>query len=90
MIVHLVDGTYELFRHFYGIRRGVKTDPKYGAVAGVLYTIAQMIDGAKRKGLIAGVHGQIHRAERPTPRAIHERRRFGRRGGWIRLLGASV
>jgi len=45
MIVHLVDGTYELFRHFYGIRRGVKTDPKYGAVAGVLYTIAQMIDG---------------------------------------------
>src|SRR5678816_2458271 len=45
MIVHLIDGTYELFRHFYGIRRGVKTDPKYGAVAGVLYTIAQMIEG---------------------------------------------
>lgn len=45
MIVHLVDGTYELFRHFYGIRRGAKSDPKYGAVAGVLYTIAQMIDG---------------------------------------------
>ena len=21
MIVHLIDGTYELFRHFYGIRR---------------------------------------------------------------------
>jgi hypothetical protein len=21
MIVHLVDGTYELFRHFYGLRR---------------------------------------------------------------------
>jgi hypothetical protein len=21
MIVHLVDGTYELFRHFYGVRR---------------------------------------------------------------------
>ena len=45
MIVHLVDGTYELFRHFYGLRRGVKTDPRYGAVAGVLYTIAQMIEG---------------------------------------------
>ena len=21
MIIHLVDGTYELFRHFYGLRR---------------------------------------------------------------------
>jgi len=45
MLVHLIDGTYELFRHFYGIRRGSKTDPKYGAVSGVLYTIAQMIEG---------------------------------------------
>ena len=31
MIIHLVDGTYELFRHFYGIRRFKKTDPPYGA-----------------------------------------------------------
>jgi hypothetical protein len=23
MIIHLVDGTYELFRHFYGLRRFV-------------------------------------------------------------------
>jgi 5'-3' exonuclease len=45
MIVHLVDGTYELFRHFYGIRRGVKVDPPRGAVAGVLHTVAQMIEG---------------------------------------------
>ena len=37
MIVHLVDGTYELFRHFYGIRRFKKTDPPYGAVSGVLH-----------------------------------------------------
>jgi hypothetical protein len=21
MVVHLIDGTYELFRHFYGLRR---------------------------------------------------------------------
>ena len=28
MIVHLIDGTYELFRHFYGIRRFKKTDPR--------------------------------------------------------------
>jgi len=45
MIVHLVDGTYELFRHFYGIRRAKGTDPLYGAVAGVLATIAEMLEG---------------------------------------------
>ena len=44
MIVHLVDGTYELFRHFYGIRRFKKTDPPFGAVSGVLSTVAQLID----------------------------------------------
>lgn len=45
MIVHLVDGTYELFRHFYGIRRGMGSDPPFGAVAGVLHTVAQMLEG---------------------------------------------
>ncbi|HEU4435099.1 MAG TPA: 5'-3' exonuclease H3TH domain-containing protein [Pyrinomonadaceae bacterium] len=52
MIVHLLDGTYELFRHFYGIRRFKKTDPPYGAVSGVLSTVAQMIDeGATHVGV---------------------------------------
>lgn len=52
MIVHLVDGTYELFRHFYGLRRFKKTDPPYGAVAGVLATVARMIaDGATHIGV---------------------------------------
>src|ERR1700757_2743294 len=47
MVIHLIDGTYELFRHFYGIRRFKKTDPPFGAVAGVLNMIAKMIeDGA--------------------------------------------
>ncbi len=45
MIVHLLDGTYELFRHFYGIRRGRGDDPPFGAVAGVLHTVAQMLEG---------------------------------------------
>ncbi|MCI0625826.1 MAG: flap endonuclease [Acidobacteria bacterium] len=45
MIVHLIDGTYELFRHFYGIRRARKTDPPFGAVAGVLHTVVQMLEG---------------------------------------------
>jgi 5'-3' exonuclease len=45
MIVHLVDGTYELFRHFYGIRRFNKgADPPFGAVIGVLNTMLQMIE----------------------------------------------
>jgi 5'-3' exonuclease len=44
MIVHLIDGTYELFRHFYGLRRFKKTDPPFGAVSGVLRTVVQMIE----------------------------------------------
>jgi len=52
VIVHLIDGTYELFRHFYGIRRRTKVDPPRGAVAGVLYTIGQMIEsGATHIGV---------------------------------------
>jgi 5'-3' exonuclease len=45
VIVHLIDGTYELFRHFYGIRRGSATPPPFSAVAGVLHTVAQMLEG---------------------------------------------
>jgi len=46
MIVHLVDGTYELFRHFYGQRRFNKgKDKPLGAVAGVLHTALEMIEG---------------------------------------------
>src|ERR671922_184524 len=52
MIVHLIDGTYELFRHFYGLRRFHKTDPPFGAVSGVLSMIAKMIeDGATHIGV---------------------------------------
>ena len=46
MVVHAVDGTYELFRHFYGLRRFNKgQDRPYGAVAGVLGTVLEMIAG---------------------------------------------
>jgi 5'-3' exonuclease len=45
MIVHLIDGTYELFRHFYGLRRFNKgKDAPYGAVIGVLNGVLQMIE----------------------------------------------
>ncbi len=45
MVVHLVDGTYELFRHFYGRRRGGRPDGQpLGAAAGVLHTVLQMLE----------------------------------------------
>src|SRR5688500_5083416 len=45
MLIHLLDGTYELFRHFYGLRRFTKEDRPFGAVVGVLNTVLQMIEG---------------------------------------------
>ena len=53
LVVHLIDGTYELFRHFYGLRRFNKgEDRAYGAVIGVLNTVLQMIEtGATHIGV---------------------------------------
>ncbi|MGK2961949.1 MAG: 5'-3' exonuclease, partial [Gemmatimonadaceae bacterium] len=53
MIVHLIDGTYELFRHFYGLRRFNKGEDKpHGAVIGVLNTVLQMLEqGATHIGV---------------------------------------
>jgi 5'-3' exonuclease len=46
MVVHLIDGTYELFRHFYGRRRGGREDRQpLGAAAGVLHTVLQTLEG---------------------------------------------
>src|SRR5688572_8607011 len=45
IVVHLIDGTYELFRHFYGLRRFNKgNDKPYGAVAGVLQSALEFIE----------------------------------------------
>src|SRR5512145_1565810 len=53
MIIHLIDGTYELFRHFYGLRRFNKgEDRPFGAVIGVLNTVLEMIEqGATHVGV---------------------------------------
>jgi 5'-3' exonuclease len=53
VMVHLIDGTYELFRHFYGLRRFNKgEDRPFGAVSGVLNTVLQMIEtGATHVGV---------------------------------------
>ena len=53
MIVHLIDGTYELFRHFYGARRGTQgQDAPSAAVVGVLGTVLQILEsGATHIGV---------------------------------------
>ena len=53
MVIHLIDGTYELFRHFYGQRSFNKGEDKpYGAVTSVLNDILKKIeDGATHIGV---------------------------------------
>lgn len=53
MMVHLIDGTYELFRHFYGQRRFNKgNDKPYGAVVGVLNGVLEKMEqGATHIGV---------------------------------------
>src|SRR3979411_2693980 len=45
MTLTLIDGSYELFRHYYGLRRLSPKGMPFGAVAGVLGTVAQMLEG---------------------------------------------
>jgi len=53
MVVHLIDGTYELFRHFYGLRSFNKgKDKPFGATVGVLNGVLQLIEeGATHLGV---------------------------------------
>src|SRR6266568_9206974 len=45
MIVDLIDGTYELFRHFYGQRRFNKgKDRPFGAIVSLLQGLLKMIE----------------------------------------------
>ena len=61
MIVHLIDGTYELFRHFYGLRRFTKgKDRPYGAVVGVLQTVLQIIENDRVKDSVSRGEGATY------------------------------
>ena len=53
MIVHLLDGTYELFRHYYGLRRDPERARRpLSAVAGVLHGVLSLLEnGATHLGV---------------------------------------
>ena len=53
LVVHLIDGTYELFRQFHGRRRFEKPPyPRFSAVAGVLHSVLEMVEkGATHIGV---------------------------------------
>ncbi|HEU4413732.1 MAG TPA: 5'-3' exonuclease H3TH domain-containing protein, partial [Candidatus Angelobacter sp.] len=53
MDVHLIDGTYELFRHFFAVPASADVDgQEVGAVRGVLGTVLQMVEkGATHIGV---------------------------------------
>ncbi len=53
MIVHLVDGTYELFRHFYGVpSHRTEAGEEVGAARGVLRSVLTMLaEGATHVGV---------------------------------------
>ncbi|MDQ3070563.1 MAG: flap endonuclease [Acidobacteriota bacterium] len=53
MIIHLVDGTYELYRHFYGVPSAKNRDgEEIAAVRGVMYSIRGLVrDGATHIGV---------------------------------------
>jgi 5'-3' exonuclease len=52
MLVHLVDGTYELFRCYYGLKRSTRPDDGFGAVRLVIHTLLEMVEqGATHLGV---------------------------------------
>ena len=79
LVVHLVDGTYELFRHFYGARRfNNGQDAPLGAVAGVLATALEMIEGGATHIGVATDHVIV--SQRPLG-GLQDRRRHRARAG---------
>ena len=68
MIVHLLDGTYELFRHFYGARRGTGgKDARYGAVIGLLNGALLGLIEADRPAPAKSPGRRYTRAQSPRP-----------------------
>ena len=78
-VVHLIDGTYELYRHFYGLRRFNKgKDQPLGAVVGVLQNVLEFfergvthvacaIDTSSSRSATTVARLQNRRRHRPRP-----------------------
>ena len=57
IVVHLIDGTYELFRHFHGQRRFNKgQDRPFGAVVGVLQSVLEFFERGENRVGVATDH----------------------------------
>ena len=57
IVVHLIDGTYELYRHFYGLRRFNKgKDQPFGAVVGVLQSVLEFFERGENHVGVATDH----------------------------------
>jgi 5'-3' exonuclease len=57
IVVHLIDGTYELFRHFYGQRRFNKgADRPFGAVVGVVQSVLEFVERGENHVGVATDH----------------------------------
>ena len=57
MNVHLVDGTYELFRHYFVVPPAKDADgQEVGAVRGVLNSVLSLIDGGATHVAVATDH----------------------------------
>jgi hypothetical protein len=56
MIVHLVDGTYELFRCYYGNKRSTQPADGRGAVRLVLHTLLGMVEEEATRLSVATDH----------------------------------
>ena len=53
MDVHLIDGTYELFRHYYAVPHARDVSGReVGAVKGVLASVLGMVNGGARPLLL--------------------------------------
>ena len=104
MEVHLVDGTYELFRHYYALPSARDADGReVAAVRGVLASMLGMIDGrrdARRRRdrprhrvvpqrAVARLQDQRGHRARPA-RAVPAARRGARRAGRRRLADGGV
>ena len=93
MVVHLVDGTYELFRHIYGLRRFNKgKDRPYGAVVGVLQEACRLTANRNAGYLHFGNCGEGRAQGAAGPAARSSARRVGPplRALRVRVLASDV